>query len=140
MLFLVNGGDGGSRTRVQNKSNCSHSQACLIYYHKPEKIDGYNLLLTVLLQQMVLIFTTYLLVCSNWIEGFEQPPDYAARATSKLLLLFATIVFELLRPCLTCLHYSSFLPCRNHFIPIILTHWSAWISCSPLASLQFICF
>jgi len=34
------------------------------------------------------------------------------------LLLFATIVFELLRSYLTYLHYSSFLPCRSHFAPL----------------------
>jgi len=31
----------------------SHPQACQVYYHKPEKIDGYKMLLTDLLQQMV---------------------------------------------------------------------------------------
>ena len=34
------GGGGGIRTRVQNKSNCSHSQVYLIYYHKLEKIGS----------------------------------------------------------------------------------------------------
>ncbi len=62
-----------------------------------------------------LIFATYLLFCSNWIEGFEQPPDYAASATaSKCVLLLATIIFELLWLYLTYLHYSLYLPCRNH--------------------------
>ena len=45
----LNGGDGGSRTRVQNKSNCSHSQAYQFLYPPTEWVDGYNLKLTVLL-------------------------------------------------------------------------------------------
>jgi hypothetical protein len=95
----------------------SHSQAYLIYYHKSAKIGGYNLCAYRPVALDGLIFTSYLLFCSNWIEGFEQPPDYAARATSKWLLLFATIVFELLRPYLTYLHSALSIPRRNLYHP-----------------------
>ena len=102
----------------------SHSQAYLIYYHQSAKIDGESLRLPSCCAPPAtsgvsnLIFTTYLLVCSNWIEGFERPPDYAARATSKWLLLFATIVFELLRSYLTCLHSTLSIPRRNLYHPL----------------------
>ena len=101
----------------------SHSQAYLIYYHQSAKIDGESLRLPSCCAPpatsgvSILIFTSYLLFCSNWIEGFEQPPDYAARATSKWLLLFATNVFELLRSYLTCLHSALSIPRRNLYHP-----------------------
>jgi len=49
ILFSYDGGGGGIRTRVQNKSNCSHSQAYQFLYPLTEWVDGYILKLTVLL-------------------------------------------------------------------------------------------
>ena len=98
----------------------SHSQAYLIYYHQSAKIDGESLRLPSCCAPpatsgvSILIFTSYLLFCSNWIEGFERPPDYAAKRTdSKCKLLLATKLFELLRSYLTCLHSIFSMPRRS---------------------------
>ena len=113
----------------------SHSQAYLIYYHQSAKIDGESLRLPSCCAPpatsgvSILIFTSYLLFCSNWIEGFERPPDYAAKRTdSKCKLLLATKLFELLRSYLTCLHFYFSLPCRNLFTPLfLLGNYTQWI-------------
>tara|TARA_R110001583_G_scaffold88806_1_gene229909 strand:- start:50 stop:259 length:210 start_codon:yes stop_codon:yes gene_type:complete len=45
----LNGGDGGSRTRVHDISKDKSFTSLVGFYQLPTKLDGYNLMLTVLL-------------------------------------------------------------------------------------------
>ena len=49
IVFILNGGGGGNRTRVQNKSNISRSQVYQFLYPLTERVDGYYPMLTALL-------------------------------------------------------------------------------------------
>ena len=49
-LSFVNGGDGGSRTRVHDISKDKSFTSLFSFYHPLTKIDGYKISLTILLR------------------------------------------------------------------------------------------
>ena len=118
-----NGGGGGSRTRVRSSLSLSHSQACLIISPTSKITTFFHIQLLCGLRVPPVTHRVTILdpvksarlpynffVSSIWLTSCFTPkeisaPNYAAKATDpKCELLFAIIVFELLRAYLPYLH------------------------------------
>ena len=74
-IFYLNGGPGGSRTRVRSSLSLSHSQAWLVFTPQTNKCRRFIHIAYRPVAMSGLIFTTCLLFCLNWIDGFKRSPD-----------------------------------------------------------------